>query len=150
MHMLDTSDVPGPPDVRLTLPAVRESVSLARHVLAGLIAAQPLSPRRQEQALLALSEAATSAVLHAGGDHGRPSHFVVEGRACPDRLVLVVTGSGARPRLEPPGAVAGLSMIAQIADQVGVNDVPGGGTEVRMAFALGEPEVSAPPRRTLS
>jgi anti-sigma regulatory factor (Ser/Thr protein kinase) len=146
MNMLDTPEEPGPPDVRLTLPAVRESVPLARHVLAGLIAAQPLSPRRQEQALLALSEAATHAVLHACPDQDGPGQLVVEGRAYADRLVLIVSGAGrgTGPHPGAPAVGTGLSVIAEIADQMGVVEARGGGTEVRMAFALGGPQASGP------
>ena len=85
---------------------------------------------------LAVSEAATNAVLHAyadgDGDLNVRAHVV--GRD----LVVVVrdTGGGLVPRPDSPGLGLGMPLMASVTS--GFNVVSRrGGTEVHMAFALG-------------
>jgi serine/threonine-protein kinase RsbW len=87
---------------------------------------------------LAVTEAATNAVVHAYRDGARGDVRVV---ACaePDRLVVVVRdyGCGMRPRHNSPGLGMGLSMIGHLAARFNVEAPDGAGTRVRMHFARG-------------
>ena len=87
---------------------------------------------------LAVSEAVTNAVLHAYLDRDTPG--TVEVRAeCEDEKVVVVVadeGRGMLPRTDSPGLGLGLPLIAQMTLSLEVHDRKGGGTEIRMSFAL--------------
>jgi serine/threonine-protein kinase RsbW/stage II sporulation protein AB (anti-sigma F factor) len=84
---------------------------------------------------LAVTEAATNAVLHAyiGVEPGD-----IRAVACaePHRLVVVVRdwGTGMAPRLETPGLGLGLPTIATLAEAFDVEAADGEGTLLRMHF----------------
>jgi len=85
---------------------------------------------------LAVSEAATNAVMHAyrdgDGDGLRVTAHVV-GR---DLVVVVTdTGVGLVPRPDSPGLGLGMPLMASVTSSFQVVS-RGGGTEVHMAFAL--------------
>jgi anti-sigma regulatory factor (Ser/Thr protein kinase) len=84
---------------------------------------------------LAVSEAATNAVVHAypagGGDLRVRAH--IAGR---DLVVIVSdTGAGLAPRADSPGLGLGMPLMASVTSSFQVVS-QGAGTEVRMAFAL--------------
>ncbi|HYF27928.1 MAG TPA: ATP-binding protein [Baekduia sp.] len=84
---------------------------------------------------LAVSEAATNAVLHAyvGAAPG-PVRVTAElGR---DALVVRVrdAGHGMRPRPDSPGLGLGLPTIGQLCQHIDIDAAPGGGTEICMVF----------------
>lgn len=85
---------------------------------------------------LAATEAATNAVLHAYVDR-EPGTLTVVVSAEPDRLLVTVAddGRGMQPRPDSPGLGMGLPLIGQLSSQLEVNAVPGGGTQLVMAFA---------------
>lgn len=86
---------------------------------------------------LAASEAVTNAVRHAYPDGGGYVHVtaaVTEGELW---LLVADDGRGIRPRGTSPGLGLGLFLIACSADDLTVAECAGGGTEVRMRFALG-------------
>lgn len=93
---------------------------------------------------LAVSEAATNAVLHAfvGLAAGRISVSVEPGRDC--LVVRVIDdGRGMMPRADSPGLGLGLPTMATLTSSCDIREAPGGrGTEVRMVFAA--PGVSGP------
>jgi signal transduction histidine kinase len=76
------------------------------------------------------------------GDHVRAvgGPGTVEVRAlCEDEKVVVVVadeGRGMLPRTDSPGLGLGLPLIAQMTQSLEVHDRQGGGTEIRMSFAL--------------
>jgi anti-sigma regulatory factor (Ser/Thr protein kinase) len=92
-----------------------------------------------EDVRLAVSEALTNAVIHAypGSAHGR-----VDARASGDPAAGLMTvrvrdyGTGYRPRSDSPGIGMGLPIMAAVARTVEVASPAGGGTEVRLTFAL--------------
>jgi anti-sigma regulatory factor (Ser/Thr protein kinase) len=87
---------------------------------------------------LAVSEAVTNAVLHAYLDRETPGTVEVRA-ACEDEQVVVIVadeGRGMLPRTDSPGLGLGLPLIAQMTQSLEVHDRTGGGTEIRMAFAL--------------
>jgi anti-sigma regulatory factor (Ser/Thr protein kinase) len=85
---------------------------------------------------LAVSEAATNAVIHAYRD-SEPGDIRLVVCDKPDRLVVVVRdyGSGMMPRADSPGLGLGLPMISTMANDVQVEAAQGAGTLLRMHFA---------------
>jgi serine/threonine-protein kinase RsbW len=90
---------------------------------------------------LAVSEAATNAVVHAY----RQSEGRLQVRAHVDGAELIVivrdTGSGLAPRPDSPGLGLGMPLMASVTSSFRIVS-QGAGTEVHMAFALpdGRPE----------
>jgi anti-sigma regulatory factor (Ser/Thr protein kinase) len=84
---------------------------------------------------LAVSEAATNAVIHAyrEGD----GHLQVHAHVADGELVVVVcdTGPGLAPRSDSPGLGLGMPLMASVTTRFRIVS-PGTGTEVHMAFAL--------------
>ena len=61
------SDAVCVPALRVTLPAHRDSLALLRHVVRGFRDAYVIAPATMDDIVLAVSEAATNAVVHAYG-----------------------------------------------------------------------------------
>ena len=85
---------------------------------------------------LAVTEAATNAVLHAYRDRVEPGAVIVEAELDGDHVCLYVRdeGTGLTPRVDSPGLGLGLGLIAQVADSADVRAPESGGTEVVMRF----------------
>jgi serine/threonine-protein kinase RsbW len=119
-------------------PADPPSVSTIRHSLADFARGLGVPDDVIAAAGLAVSEATTNAVVHAYADETEPGQ--VEVAAGIDDGMLWVTvcddGRGMRPRPDSPGLGLGLPLIAQMAASFEVHERDGGGTEVRMRFAL--------------
>jgi serine/threonine-protein kinase RsbW/stage II sporulation protein AB (anti-sigma F factor) len=84
---------------------------------------------------LAVSEAATNAVVHAYRDSD--GHLQVRAHIEGMELIVVVvdTGSGLAPRADSPGLGLGMPLMASVTTRFQVVS-QGKGTEVQMAFAL--------------
>ena len=121
------------PRLELRLPASPAAVPHVRRALMRFAAAHGV-PAVSDIGL-AVTEAATNAVLHAyrGGASG---DMRIVACAEPDRLVVVVRdyGCGMSPRPDSPGLGMGLSIIGRLADLVNVERPADGGTRVRMHF----------------
>jgi anti-sigma regulatory factor (Ser/Thr protein kinase) len=121
------------PAIAAAVPQLRESVRRFA-IMAGI-------PNTDDVAL-AVSEAATNAIVHAYNDRDRGDVHIV---ACdePERLVLTVRdyGGGIQPRVDSPGLGIGLPLIATLASMMSVEQPLDGGTLVRMRFekALAQP-----------
>src|SRR5262245_15126131 len=84
---------------------------------------------------LAVSEAATNAVVHAYRE-GRGDLDVRAHIAGPDLVVVVAdSGSGLEPREDSPGLGLGMPLMATVTNSFNIVS-RGAGTEVHMAFAL--------------
>jgi anti-sigma regulatory factor (Ser/Thr protein kinase) len=85
---------------------------------------------------LAVTEAATNAVLHAFRDRAQPGNVIIEAIACGESLCVHVRddGSGLIPRFDSPGLGLGLGLIAQLSAEADVHTHAEGGTEVVMKF----------------
>jgi serine/threonine-protein kinase RsbW len=124
-------------DVRLTLPARPENISVIRHVLGAFAEALRLPPDMVEDMRLAVTEACTNVVRHAYDDDEVGSIEVVM-QPSADRLHVIVSdrgrGMGPSPDVDGPGL--GLPLIAALADSLELLEAPmGGGNRLRMSFA---------------
>lgn len=118
-------------------PAVAGSVPRARDALVALARAAGANQEKLDAVRLAASEALTNAVLHAYA--GGPGEVHVTAAANDGELWMLIAddGSGLTARTTKPGLGMGLALIACVTDYFAVVKRSGGGTEVRMRFAIG-------------
>ncbi len=121
-------------------PAQPAQVPAIRHAVAEIARAHGAAQATVVQIRLAVTEAATNAVLHAYRDTaGRPGDVRVLVRAGDDsRLDIRVRdhGVGPLPRTDSPGLGLGLALMANDADDFELRSLPEGGTEVVLRFEL--------------
>jgi serine/threonine-protein kinase RsbW/stage II sporulation protein AB (anti-sigma F factor) len=86
---------------------------------------------------LAVSEAATNAVVHAYREHEKAGELQVRAFVDSSELVVIVcdTGIGLAPRPDSPGLGLGMPLMASVTTRFQVVSA-GDGTEIHMAFAL--------------
>lgn len=122
----------------LRLPAQPDSLAIVRQAITGVAEVLGITDDRLDDLKVAVTEACTNVVLHAY--EGREGFMEVRAQQQDGTLVVTVRdeGSGIVPRAEKtgPGLGLGLQMIAALADDVRIAADDGGGTLVRMAFAL--------------
>jgi anti-sigma regulatory factor (Ser/Thr protein kinase) len=123
-------------EVRLTVTARPENVSLIRHVLGAVAETLRLPDSTMENLRLAVTEACTNVVRHAYGE-GRPGAIELAMRPADEALVVVVSdrGRGIGTSGDTTGPGLGLPLIAALADDVEVEHTPGAGTRVAMTFS---------------
>ncbi len=131
--------------IELQVPAVPASVGRLRHALTERLECLPVPAEVVDDISLAVSEAATNAVVHAYAAYGEPGPLVLSARLMDDRVHVVVRdhGRGMTPRPDSPGLGLGLPLMTRLADAVQISTHPEGGTEVRMTFTV-TPEESRP------
>lgn len=118
----------------LRLPARAESIPRIRH---AVIAFAHEHGYEDGGAIgLAVTEAATNAVLHAYAE-GEPGDLRAVACVKPDQLIVVVRdwGTGMGPRLDTPGLGLGLPTIATLTTSFDVEAADGAGTLLRMHFS---------------
>jgi len=127
-----------PPQIRLRLPAISESLPLIRQVIATLVAAQALAPQRQEQVMLAVATASAGAVRHAFRHAPPPGEIVIEAGVRGGKLVITVIedGPGITPLLGTGDVPGGLALIGACADRLEFGPGASGGSSTRMSFCL--------------
>ncbi|HYF26265.1 MAG TPA: ATP-binding protein [Baekduia sp.] len=120
---------------QLRLPAQPPSISALRAAAREWAAAAGLGDSRVADVALAVSEAATNAVLHGFVDR-QPGSVTLRLEAREGRAVFRVSddGRGFAPRFDSPGLGLGVPTIGRLADHFDVGPGPEGGTEVRMSF----------------
>ena len=123
-------------DVKLTLPARPENVSVIRHVLGAFAEVLRLPDDLVEDLRLAVTEACTNVVRHAYPQEV-PGPVEITIRPTEDAVSVVVAdhGRGIGSSSDTNGPGLGLPLIAAIADEVELEPVPGGGSRVAMTFA---------------
>ena len=123
-------------------PAVAASIPHIRAALAALARAAGASEEKVEAVQLAASEALTNAVVHAY--RGGTGEVQVTAAANDGELWMLIAddGCGLDVRSRRPGLGMGLALIACMADYFAVVKRSGGGTEVRMRFAIAAPSDS--------
>jgi serine/threonine-protein kinase RsbW len=118
--------------LRRRWPAVSESLSAMRKEIAAFAAC--CGVRDEPAVALAVSEAATNAIIHAFVDAG-PGEIAVDAYCEDDHVCVVVSddGSGMKPRPDSPGLGLGLPLMAQLTDGFDV-DTDSGGTRITLRF----------------
>jgi anti-sigma regulatory factor (Ser/Thr protein kinase) len=108
-------------------------VSAIRGEMVALARRCGLDDRTVGDVALAVSEAATNAVLHAYSE--RPGNIRVTADAIDGELRIVIAddGQGIGPRTDSPGLGLGLPIIASVARRMEVV-AEGGGTQIHMVF----------------
>lgn len=123
-------------DVKLTLPARPENVSVIRHVLGAFAEALRLPDDLVEDLRLAVTEACTNVVRHAyPPDRPGPVEVSIQPMAAHVSVVVADHGRGIGTSTDTTGPGLGLPLIAAIADAVDLQPLPGGGSRVAMTFA---------------
>ena len=123
-------------DVKLTLPARPENVSVIRHVLGAFAEALRLPDDLVEDLRLAVTEACTNVVRHAyPPDQAGPVEISIQPLEEYVTVVVSDRGRGIGSSSDTTGPGLGLPLIAAIADDVELQPVPGGGSRVAMTFS---------------
>lgn len=121
--------------LRAQFPNRPETVHAIRHEVVSVARACGLGDEAVQNVRLAVSEAATNAIVHANAESG--ANVVVRVELADGELCVVIAdqGTGMRSRPDSPGLGLGLPIISTLAQRVEVIS-PGveGGTEVRMYF----------------
>jgi anti-sigma regulatory factor (Ser/Thr protein kinase) len=123
----------GEPRHESAWPAIPESIALLRRAISRF--AVTCDTTDGPAVALAVSEAATNAVVHAFV--GRSPGTISIQAFCDDaHLVVVVAddGRGTRPRPDSPGLGLGLPLMTRLAASVEFETGPAGGTVVRLRF----------------
>jgi len=121
--------------LRMTVPARPESMMLLRHVARGFRDAYAIRAERMDDIVLAVSEAATNATLHA---YGRRSGTVTLFARVSDGFLHALVrdhGIGIAPADQHPVPGHGLALIQHVAASMEIVGSPGG-TDVLMTFAV--------------
>jgi len=127
-------------DVKLTLPARPENVSVIRHVLGAFAEALRLPDDLVEDLRLAVTEACTNVVLHAYDGGGSDARYELEARVEDAELVVRIRDSGVGMPSEGAARPTqnfgfGFPVMRATASSVDVVARPGGGTEIVLRFA---------------
>ena len=123
-----------------TWDAVPGSLTAIRHAVTEFADAAGVSRRTRDAVALAVSEAASNAVIHGFLETETPGRVVVTVSLVGADLMRIVVsdnGNGLTPRVDSPGLGLGLPLIAELTERV---DFGGGGngrgTVVTMDFKL--------------
>jgi serine/threonine-protein kinase RsbW len=130
-------------EVRLTIPAKPEFITLCRLALTGIARLRPISPETLGDLKLALTEACSNSVRHAYADGDGSVEIVY--RLHPDRLEVIVADSGegfdpAQTPTEEDELVEGglgIAIIRSIADHLEIGTGESGrGSRLRFVKVL--------------
>jgi len=121
-------------------PAVASQVPAIRRAVGEIARDRGADDDVLLQITLAVSEAATNAVLHAYRDRAKADAGDVRVVVRDDDSYLVVhihdDGMGLSPRPDSPGLGLGLCLMAHETDRFEIRKMPEGGTEVVLHFRL--------------
>lgn len=125
--------------MELTLPAQPESVTLARHALNGLAAAERWSPALLGDITVATGEGCANAVTHAYPP-GLTGPVSVRVERSEREVVVVVAdrGTGMAPLARPDrhGLGLGLPLMSALCSELRVRSVADTSTEIHLIFSL--------------
>jgi serine/threonine-protein kinase RsbW/stage II sporulation protein AB (anti-sigma F factor) len=125
-----------PEAARWTVKATPDQVSWLRHEVAAWAQQVGVADGRLNDVRLAVSEAATNAVLHAYRDR-EPGEIRVLANVEDDGLLTIVVeddGFGPLPRPDSPGLGLGLPTIASVADGIQLSAGDAAGARLCMQF----------------
>jgi anti-sigma regulatory factor (Ser/Thr protein kinase) len=130
-----------PPDDRLamSIPGTPEAVGEIRTAVCQFAQSRGFLDEKIEAIKLAVSEAATNAILHGYSDHAGQITVVAELEACGAlRVVIADRGRGMLPYRDSEGLGLGVPIMTTLADHVDITSPTNqGGTEVRILFHTG-------------
>ena len=129
------------PPARWRVSATPEQISLLRSEVTDYARRVGLEEGRLADVRLAVSEAATNAVLHAYRDRD-PGEIRVDAELTGDGLLRIVVeddGFGPLPRPDSPGLGLGLPTIASVADMVELSAGRAAGARLSMSFVVSPP-----------
>lgn len=117
-------------------PGTPAGVAEVRRAVTAAVEECGLTEARLRDVQLAVSEAATNAVVHAYRD-GREGDIRASVWARDGEVVVVIAddGLGMAPRTDSPGLGLGLPVISSVSDRMEVVS-EGSGTEIHIAFRL--------------
>ena len=124
---------------RWTVVATADQVAVLRSAVAAYAQEMGVADQRLGDVRLAVSEAATNAVLHAYRDRD-PGEIRVDACVLDDGMLTIVVeddGFGPLPRPDSPGLGLGLPTIASVADAVELSAGAAAGARLCMHFASG-------------
>lgn len=132
--------------------ATPESVGRVRGEVAAFATGHGMPGSRVDDIRLAVSEAATNAVLH--GYRGGAGTIHVIARLADGALWISIRDFGCGMQPQPiatrSGMGLGLALIGRLVSELSVTPQPGGGTDLRMRFDLGPAPLTAAPRAMLA
>lgn len=141
------------PHVYLMLRNRAENVLLVREMLAGVAESATLELAQLNDLLTAVTEACNNVVAHAYEGQEGPLEVALYARAETIEVMVRDSGIGIQPRIPAARQDAlgiGMQVIEALAHRVELSDAIGGGTEVRMEFAMRSlPTFEAPHGDTL-
>jgi anti-sigma regulatory factor (Ser/Thr protein kinase) len=116
---------------------MREAVWAVRHEVSEFAATNGAVDSQLEAVRIAVSEAVANAVMHAYRED--PGEVHVTAAVSEDGMWILIAddGCGFQTPARRPGLGWGLALIAHAADELVLAERVGGGTEVRMRFAVG-------------
>jgi anti-sigma regulatory factor (Ser/Thr protein kinase) len=124
---------------RWTVSATAEQIAVLRREVTSYAAAAGVADGRLGDVRLAVSEAATNAVLHAYRDR-EPGQIRVLAKVLDDGFLCITVeddGFGPLPRSDSPGLGLGLPTIASVADAVELSAGAAKGARLSMRFTTG-------------
>jgi anti-sigma regulatory factor (Ser/Thr protein kinase) len=124
---------------RWAVSATPEQIAVLRSEVTSYAQRVGIAHGRLGDVRLAVSEAATNAVLHAYRDRD-PGEIRVHARVLEDGFLCIVVeddGFGPLPRPDSPGLGLGLPTIASVADAVELSAGKAAGARLSMHFATG-------------
>ncbi len=123
------------PELRITVPARRDSIVLLRHVVRGFRDGYPIDADRMDDIVLAVSEAATNVVVHAYGTRrGTVTVFAaVEDGSL--RVLVRDHGIGISRADQRPAQGHGLSLMQHVSTSMEIVG-SASGTDVLMSFSV--------------
>lgn len=122
------------PTFEARLPGTPLGVRTVRQEMSALATDCGMDAAGVADVRLAVTEAATNAVMHAYADD--VGELTVSAVVQKGELEIVIgdAGTGFRDRPDSPGLGVGLSIIATVAERLKIVSSPSGGTQIHMAF----------------
>lgn len=127
--------MPTPSAFAISLPARPESVTVVRHVIAGVADVWTVTRELLDDVQIAVGEACANVVTHAYRDRG-PGSLEVRGSTVDGRIVVAVrdNGPGITPRTDSPGIGMGLPLMGALTERLETGFADDGAHEVRLYF----------------
>lgn len=108
----------------------------ARAAVAEFAAHAGMTGERLDDLRVCVSEAVTNAVVHGYPDRDGGVAVVAELTRCSLRVIVSDDGDGLKSQSPAPGLGLGLTLMRELADELTIRELRGGGVEVHLCFSL--------------